>query len=75
MIETIGIISTIIAVIGVIANNYMLWVCFPLWFVSNLMGAWIHYQSGVYSLLERDVIFLGLAVHGFYKWKIKGASK
>ena len=63
-----------IAIIGVIANNHKLWVCFPLWFVSNLAGAWIHYQSGVYSLLARDVIFLGLAVHGFYIWKIKRAK-
>ena len=74
MIETIGTIATAIAIIGVVANNCKLWLCFPLWMISNLLTAWIHWDSGINSLLVRDMVFMALAFHGLYVWKLKGTK-
>jgi len=68
VIETVGTISTILAVIGVIANNRRLRVCFLLWMVSNVLTAGIHAQAAIWSLLVRDAIFFVLAIEGWYKW-------
>lgn len=68
MIETFGIISTILAVSGVILNNRKLIGCFYLWIVSNLITLIIHADAGIWSLAIRDLIFLGLAFEGLYKW-------
>ncbi len=71
MIETFGIISTILAVAGVILNNRKLIACFYLWLLSNGITALIHYDAGIYSLFLRDIIFFGLAVEGLWRWRKK----
>ena len=71
MIEIIGIIVTVLAVAGVILNNHRLRACFVVWFISNFVTAAIHINAGLYTLAIRDVIFLGLAVHGWYLWSRK----
>jgi len=68
MIELFGTISTIIAIIGVIANNRRRRWCFILWFVSNFISAAIHIQAGIWSLAARDFVFFILAVEGFVLW-------
>jgi nicotinamide riboside transporter PnuC len=70
MIETIGIISTILAITGVILNNRRLKICFLLWLISNGLSLIIHAQAGIWSLTIRDGIFLILAVEGWFKWGI-----
>ena len=60
--------SGIIAVAGVVLNNYMNRWCFCLWFVSNSISAGLHVYAGMYSLAGRDIVFIGLAAHGLYKW-------
>jgi len=68
IIELIGTIATIIAVIGVVFNNRRLRICFLLWLVSNgLIGA-IHVHTGIWSLVVRDAIFFVLAIEGWIKW-------
>jgi nicotinamide riboside transporter PnuC len=71
VIETIGLIVTVLAVTGVILNNQREKSCFYFWMVSNLLSAMIHLQSGVYSLMFRDVIFWGLAFVGLWQWSLK----
>jgi len=71
MIELIGTISTILAITGVILNNRRLRVCFLIWLVSNSLTLVIHAQTGVWSLVARDAIFLVLAVEGWFKWRAK----
>lgn len=71
MIEIIGTVATIFAVIGVISNNRRLIICFPIWLISNGLTFAIHAQAGIYSLCIRDVIFFILAIEGWYKWKKK----
>ena len=68
MIELIGTIATILAVTGVILNNRKLRVCFIIWFISNTLTLAIHAQTGIWSLLVRDAIFLILAVEGWVRW-------
>jgi len=68
--EVIGTAATVIAVLGVILNNSRLIWCFPLWIVSNSLTAWIHYRTQIWSLLLRDLIFLALAVWGWWLWSL-----
>ena len=67
--EILGIIVTILAVVGVIFNNRKMPICFYFWLLSNSLSGLIHYNCGVYSLLVRDVVFLVLAIDGLIKWR------
>lgn len=69
MIETFGVIATILAVMGVVLNNRKLIACFYLWLISNGITAGIHLHAGIWSLFIRDIIFFLLAVEGLVKWK------
>ena len=68
LIELIGTISTVLAVVGVLANNRRLRWCFLVWMVSNSLSLVIHSQAGIWSLLVRDAIFLILAIEGWVRW-------
>lgn len=68
MLEFIGIVTTVIAVVGVLFNHNYNKCCFSLWLVSNSLSAFIHLCDQRYSLVLRDLIFFVLAVHGLYKW-------
>ena len=69
MLEIIGTITTVIAVAGVILNNRKIRWCFVLWMVSNFLSAVIHINTGVWSLVVRDLIFLVLAIEGYRLWR------
>ncbi len=71
MIELLGTIATVIAITGVVLNNHLCIYCFPLWILSNGLTAWIHWRTGIVSLLGRDLIFLALAVMGWWQWARK----
>ena len=68
MIEIIGFISGVLAVIGVLANNRKLRWCFLVWMVSNAMSLAIHAEAGIWSFVARDAVFLILAVEGWIMW-------
>jgi len=68
MIEIIGIVSTVLAVTGVIANNRRLRWCFIVWLLSNSISLVIHADAAIWSLVARDAIFIILAVEGWFKW-------
>jgi nicotinamide riboside transporter PnuC len=68
MIEIFGLISTVIAVTGVLGNNRRRRWCFMMWLVSNAISAVIHIYSGIWSLALRDVIFFILAAEGWILW-------
>ena len=69
MMELIGAVATILAVIGVVCNNRRLRACFILWLISNGLTACVHAYAGIWSLFARDAIFLGLAVEGWWLWR------
>jgi nicotinamide riboside transporter PnuC len=69
MIEGISAIALVFAVSGVALNNRRLICCFYLFIVSNILSASIHAYSGLWVMVARDVIFLGLAVEGWWKWR------
>jgi nicotinamide riboside transporter PnuC len=69
--EIVGIISMVLAIIGVLLNNRKLIACFYLWLVSNALSAGIHFYAGIWSLFARDMIFFGLAVEGMIRWRKK----
>ena len=67
--EIFGIVSMVLAVTGVLLNNRKLVGCFYVWMVSNSLSAYLHFDSHIYSLLIRDVVFTILAFEGLYRWK------
>ena len=69
-IELIGIVITIVAVVGVLLNNARRRACFLLWIVSNALSAAVHIHADLYSLAARDAIFLVLAVIGWRQWGV-----
>ena len=68
MTEAIGAIAGIVAVAGVVLNNYRMRLCFVFWLASNAMSAGLHVHAGLWSLAARDMVFLALAVHGWLAW-------
>lgn len=80
MVETIGIIASVLAVIGVVLNNGQRIGCFYLWWVSNLIFMGIHLHAAAvvgadtWSLAGRDFVFFVLAVWGWRCWKVKNQA-
>lgn len=68
MIELLGIVATVVAVIGVWLNNHKMIACFYLWILSNSLSGLIHWHDGRWSLCGRDAIFILLAIHGIWQW-------
>ena len=68
VIEIIGILATVLAVIGVLANNRQLRWCFLIWFISNVLSAGIHAHALIWSLFIRDIVFVVLAIEGWIRW-------
>ena len=68
--EGLGAIAAILAVLGVVLNNRRMICCFYLWIVSNFLSGLIHYDAGLWAMLARDVIFIGLALEGIWKWRV-----
>lgn len=67
-IEIFGSIASVLAVVGVVLNNRKMIKCFYLWIVSNFIFCLIHWDGGLWSLVVRDGIFIGLALEGIYRW-------
>jgi nicotinamide riboside transporter PnuC len=69
-----GGIATVLAVAGVFLNNRINIACFYLWIISNLICAVLHFNTGLWSLLVRDVIFIGFAIEGIIIWRRKRSN-
>ena len=73
----IGYIATLLAVAGVIFNNYRSRWCFLFWVISNLICLRIHLAAhrrgakDMLAMVARDIIFIILAVHGYLAWSGK----
>lgn len=63
-----GIITTVLAVCGVVLNNRLDIRCFYVWMVSNVISTIIHIISGLWPLAIRDIIFCVLCIDGYKKW-------
>jgi nicotinamide riboside transporter PnuC len=57
------------AVTGVYLNNHKNRLCFPLWIVSNFGWLCVNAYHSLYIESLQNLIFLGLAFHGAYKWR------
>jgi nicotinamide riboside transporter PnuC len=69
MIEVLGIVSGLLAIVGVLLNNRKLIWCFPLWLASNAISCGLHLHGAMYSLAGRDAVFFVLALDGWRKWR------
>lgn len=77
IIQLLGLVGSAFAIAGVVLNNRMRIECFYLWLVSNSICAVLHGYTGLWSLVVRDVVFLVLAVHGWWQWSksVNGKKK
>jgi hypothetical protein len=57
------------AVLGVYLNNHKRRGCFYLWMVTNAAWGLINYSHGLPVEALQNTVFLGLAFHGWWKWK------
>lgn len=62
-------VAMALAVAGVVFNNFKLAWCFPLWLVSNTLSAFIHATDRRWGLWTRDLIFIALALWGWWLWR------
>ena len=61
-------VAVVLAVAGVVFNNYKVRWCFVIWLVSNAITLYYHVDNELGWLAARDVVFCGLAVHGWIVW-------
>lgn len=71
MIELFAGFGSLLAIVGVVANNHRLRWCFLLWMASNSIAIVVHGINGPIAYVGRDIIFLILAVTGWIKWGAK----
>lgn len=69
IIEVLGAIAGLAAIVGVVLNNRRLIGCFYVWIFSNALTGGIHVYSGLWTLAIRDVVFLVLAFDGLRHWR------
>ena len=67
----IGMIGTVLAIVGVVLNNRLNIACFSVWIVSNTIFAALHIKAGLWSIVVRDVVFTFLAIEGWRQWSKK----
>jgi nicotinamide riboside transporter PnuC len=75
MIEIISILAGLMAIAGVVLNNRRMRWCFVLWMISNAATLGIHVHSSLWGMAGRDLVFLILAVEGWFKWAVKPKAK
>jgi hypothetical protein len=68
LVEGGQLVATALAVGGVLLNNARIRWCFPVWFVSNVICLRYHLQARLWGMAVRDVIFIGLAIAGWFQW-------
>jgi nicotinamide riboside transporter PnuC len=66
--DWIGLVGTVLAVAGVVLNNYRLALCFVLFLGSNTLALLVHRRDKRPTMVLRDLIFLALAIQGLYLW-------
>ncbi len=71
MIDLFAWLGSVLAVFGVVANNHRLRWCFLAFFVSNSIALVIHTVYGLLPYAGRDLVFMVLSVHGWFKWSGK----
>lgn len=69
--EILGLISLCFALAGSILNNRKMIICFPIWIISNIIYFGMHLQIGSWSLALKDVVFFGICVEGYFRWRKK----
>lgn len=73
--ESISILATILAVLGVGLNNRRNRLCFYAFLVSNGLTALVHADADLWSLMVRDAIFFVLAIEGLFRWRRMEVAK
>jgi len=56
------------AIAGVYLNNHRIRFCFVIWAITNSGTAYIHITAAQGGLAFRDIVFLILAVQGWFLW-------
>lgn len=73
--ETIGYITTMVALLGVVLNVKKSSACFILWCMSNLTFTIINLTQGRYYEVVLFSVQFVIAVWGIYEWIVKPRAK
>jgi len=60
---------TILSIIGVVANIHHKRWCFAVWMFTNAAWAVVDFAYGIYSQSLLQMVYFGLAVWGYWKWR------
>jgi len=68
--KTIAWIASIISLIGIICNAYMLIICWPIWCLANCFWTFWAIKKKEWSQVVLWVAFTLTNLYGWYQWSI-----
>lgn len=68
MLELLGLLTLVLSVWGNVLINRRDRRGFAIWIASNACSLAVHWQTGVWAMSARDVIFAALAIDGMARW-------
>jgi nicotinamide mononucleotide transporter len=66
---------TVLSIIGVIANTLKKRWCFIVWFFTNTIWCIYDYYIGAYAQSILFLVYIGLAVFGWFNWGKQEVAK
>lgn len=66
--EALGVVAIVLSVWGTVHINNRDRRGFALWIIANVASFAVHYLTGVWTMGARDIVFLALAVDGWFRW-------
>ena len=70
-----SIIAFIFSVIGFMLNSRKNILCWPFWFVSGCIFAYIYFSNKLYIGCLREVVYVILGFDGYYRWRYKNGQR
>ncbi len=58
-----------VALVGVVLNIYKRRSCFLVWIFTNGAWCWYDFSLGAFAQSFLFLVYLGLSVWGFFRWK------
>jgi nicotinamide mononucleotide transporter len=62
--------ATVLSLIGIILNSYMLIWCWPVWMLANLLWMFWSTKKKEWSQLILWIVFFVTNIYGWYQWSL-----
>ena len=60
--------ATILSITGAILNIFMLWICFVVWIIANILWIYLGYKKEIKGMVLTFIVFLITSISGLYLW-------